>query len=687
MKRTYISAGVALIWVAGAIAHGAATEPLSATPFPTASAPISGLELQYVDPSVRPQDDFYQYVNGRWLATAEIPSDRSAWGSYATLRDTVQTELRELIETAGNHPDGSANERKISALYRSFMDEAQLEKLGLAPLQGEFAKVDALKTKRDLPALMAYLNRIGATTPFVPYVSQDSRDSTQYAVGLYQSGLGLPDRDYYLKDDAKLKDTRAKYLAHIEKMFALIGDPKAVQDAKDVFALETAVARAQWTNVDNRDPVKTYNKLAFSNLGVLISDFDWKAYLAASGLEGRIDSAIVNQPGYLQALGRILDQTPLPAWRAYFKWSLLNFAAPYLNKAYVDADFAFYGTELRGVPQNLPRWKRGATLVDESIGEGLGQLYAAKYFPPTSKARAEELVRNLLTAYRDRIDTLDWMGPETKLQAQAKLSKMRVKIGYPEKWRDYSALEFTREDLLGNVKRANAFEYERNLKKLGGPIDRDEWFMYPQTVNAYYNRYANEIVFPAAELQPTDFQPDADDAANYGAIGATIGHEISHGFDDQGSQFDGDGNLRNWWTKEDHDRFKAKTAVLVAQYGAFEPIPGFHVNGELTLGENIADNSGLAMAYRAYHASLAGRDAPIIDGLTGDQRFFMSFAQGYRLKMRAEQELVQLKSDPHTPDAYRVKGSVANQAPFYSAFGVKEGDKMYLPPEKRVSIW
>jgi putative endopeptidase len=674
---------VRIAFLAFLVTCSAAAEALEG---PTSSG-ASGIETEYVDTSVRPQDDFYRYVNGKWLATAEIPADRSAWGAYATLRDTVQAELRELVEAAGRTSSASANERKISDLYASFMDEPKLDELGLRPLLNDFAQVDALNDKHDIPALVGYLNRMGAAAPYVAYISQDSRDSSQYVVALYQSGLGLPDRDYYLNNDAKLMETRTKYLAHLHRMLSLIGDRVAARDAKDILALETRLARAQWTKVDNRDPVKTYNKLALTNLNVLVRNYDWPSYLVASGIQGRSDSIIVNQPSYMQGFGRILEATPLSVWKAYFKWTLLNFAAPYLSKPFVDADFAFYGTVLRGVPQNLPRWKRGVTLVDESIGEGLGQFYVTKYFPPSRKLRSQALVNSLLATFSARIVTLDWMGAATKQQAQAKLAKINMKIGYPDKWREYSKLEIARDDLLGNVKRANEFEYERNLNKLGGPVDRQEWDMTPQTVNAYYDQQKNEIVFPAAALQPPDFQPDADDAANYGAIGATIGHEISHGFDDQGSQFDADGNLHNWWTKGDYDMFAAKTAALVSEYNAFEPVAGFHINGKLTLGENIADNSGLAIAYAAYHATQAGREPPTIDGLTGDQRFFMAFAQSWRLKIRPEQALVYLKSDPHSPPEFRVRGSVVNQPGFYNAFGVKEGDKMYLPPERRVAIW
>lgn len=664
----------------------AGTALAASTPLAAAAPLKSGIETQYLDPSVRAQDDFYRHVNGKWLASTEIPPDRAVWGSYATLRDTVTGQLRGLIESAAKNST-DADERKIADLYASFMDEARLEELGATPLAAELARVAALTDKRDIPAEIARLNRIGATAPYQLYVTQDDQDPGQYTVLLDQDGLGLPDRDYYLADDAKFKDIRVKYLAHLQTMLALIGDRRAAQDAKAVMALETALAQAQWTKVENRDPIKTYNKLAISNLGVLIPGYDWKAYFSAAGVEGRVEHVVVDQPGYVQTFGKILKETPLPVWRAYFDWALVAEAAPYLSKRFVDAQFAFYGTVLKGVPENLPRWKRGVAFVDDAIGEGLGRLYVTRYFPPSSKERIEALVGNLIAAYRTRIDSLDWMDPQTKRQAQNKLAKLEVKIGNPVKWRDYASLQVAPGDLFGNLTRSHEFEYQRDLNKLGGPIDRNEWLMTPQTVNAYYYGEKNEIVFPAAYLQPLDFQADADDAANYGGIGATIGHEISHGFDDEGSQYDADGKLRNWWTAEDRAHYAAKTRAMVAEYDAFEPIPGFHVNGALTLGENIADNAGVTIAYQAYRASLGGHEAPIIDGLTGDQRFFMSLAQSYRIVERPDEELVSLKSDPHTPDEYRVRGVLVNQPAFYAAFGIKEGDAMYVPPEKRIAIW
>jgi predicted metalloendopeptidase len=529
---------------------------------------------------------------------------------------------------------------------------------------------------------------MGVTVPFELSIDQDSRRSTEYAAGFYQSGLGMPDRDYYLaQKDPKLASIRAAYRQHIERMLSVAGDASAAANADAILALETALARVQWTKVANRDPIKTYNKTAITKLAALTPGFEWRSYLDESGLGSRVSTVIVSQPSYMRGFGTILARTPLPTWKAYFRWHLLRAYGRYLDERFVDESFGFDGKVLRGIPENRPRWKRGVMVVETSLGFALGKLYAAKYFPPESKARMQVLVANLRDAYRDSIEKLDWMGPATRREAQDKLAKLTTKIGYPDKWRDYSSLEIRRDDLVGNVMRGVAFEYARNLNKLGKPIDRDEWFMTPQTVNAYYNPSMNEIVFPAAYLQPPYFDPTADDAANYGGVGATIGHEISHGFDDTGSQFDGDGNLRDWWTKSDHQRFAAKTKVLVAQYDAYSPLPGYRVNGKLTLGENIADNSGLEIAYKAYRLSLKGREAPVIDGMTGDQRFMLSYAQGWREKIRPEQQIVYLKSDTHSPDQFRCNGSLANLDAFYAAFQVKQGDAMYLPPEKRVRIW
>jgi putative endopeptidase len=575
------------------------------------------------------------------------------------------------------------------------MDEAALEKLDLRPLASEFARIAALKRRSQIPGLIAHFSLLGVGAPYRPQVHQDARDATKYVFDLHQGGLGMPDRDYYLENDDRLQQIRARYLQHVETMLRLAGDsaagePAAAQEAHDIVALETALAKVQWTKVENRDPVKTYNRVELTQLARLAPGYNWKAYLSDAGVAGKVDYLVISQPSYITAFNELVARTPLPVWRSYFRWRLLSEFAPFLSKKFVDENFAFYGTALRGITQNRPRWKRAVGLVDGAIGEGLGKIYVASYFPPEFKSRMDQLVRNLLAAYQADIDTLDWMGPETKQKAHEKLARFTTKIGYPAKWRDYSALRIVPGDLLGNVMRANAFEYHRNVSKLGQPIDRTEWEMTPQTVNAYYNPEKNEIVFPAAILQPPFFNARADDAVNYGGIGAVIGHEISHGFDDQGSQYDGLGNLLSapgWFTQADLDHFKARTRALVTQYSAFAPVPGFPINGELTLGENIADNSGLAIAYQAYQLSLGGEPAPIIDGLTGEQRFFMGWAQVWRAKTRDNEAIMRIKSDPHSPAQFRGSVPEMNQAPFYQAFGVKDGDKMYLPPEQRVSLW
>jgi predicted metalloendopeptidase len=648
----------------------------------------SGIDLAGGDPAVRPQDDLYAHVNGKWVRTTEMPADKSYIGSWESIEDTVQQQLHGLLEAAATQRD-DADARRIFDLYASFMDEGAVEKAGLAPLASELAAIDAIASPAELGRAMGRLERLGVGMPFHASVEQDARDATRYLPILAQGGLGLPDRDYYLvTNDAKFAAARSSYATYLTKLLQLAnagGD--AAASAAAVIALETALAREQWTRVDSRDPVKTYHKVETPALATIAPGFDWAGWLDAIGLAGKAGDVIVSEPSYLGALPAQLVATPLPVWKTYLRTRLLHAYAPYLGKEFVDARFAFAGTTLAGATQNQPRWKRGVLLVEHAAGESLGRRYVAAYFPPQSKARMERLVANLLDAYRESIDAIDWMGPATKQEAQAKLATFAPKIGYPKRWIDYSALEVRPGDLVGNVERANEFDWARDIAKLGKPVDRDEWFMTPQTVNAYYNAPLNEIVFPAAILQPPMFDPAADDAVNYGAIGAIIGHEISHGFDDEGSQYDGTGNLRVWWTDDDRKRFDAKTKMLVEQYSALSPIPGYTINGELTLGENIADNSGLEIAYKAYRRSLGGRPAPVIDGVTGDERFFYGFAQAYRAKTRESLLLTWIKSDPHSPDEFRVIGSVRNHPAFYSTFGVKPGDKMYLPPEQRVLIW
>ncbi|HTC39314.1 MAG TPA: M13 family metallopeptidase [Steroidobacteraceae bacterium] len=665
-------------------AGAGAAATAAAAPHPTLH---SGIDLQYVDTSVRPQDDVYQYLNGKWLRNYQLPSDKAGVGSFTTVQDKTEEQLRTIVDALDQAPSEDPDAKKLADLYASYMNEEQLAALGLKPLLAEFAAIDAYKDMNAIPNAMAHMIEIGVGAPFGLQVNLDARDSTKYAVILQQGGLGMPDRDYYLKDDAKLKEARVAYRAHIEKMLSMAGQAKAEHDAAAILDLETALAKIQWTRVEQRDPIKTYNKTALSELGALMPGYDWQRYIHGSGIEGKVDYVIVRQPTYFTTLGKVINATPLPVWKAYFKWRVLSAFAPYLSSAFVDERFSFTGGVLRGVPENEPRWKRGINLLDGSMGEALGKLYVAKYFPPQNKARMQALVLNLLEAYRRDIDTLDWMSADTKVGAQAKLAKMQPKIGYPDRWRDYSALKIMRNDLLGNVVRAYEFEYRRNLAKLGKPVDHGEWGMRPQTINASYNPTRNEITFPAAILQPPFFDAGADDAVNYGGIGGVIGHEMSHGFDDQGSQFDADGNLHDWFTKADHDKFAEKTKALVAQYNLYEPVPDYHVNGALTLGENIGDNSGLAIAYKAYRISLAGHEAPVIDGLSGDQRLYLGWVQVWRGKVREAEAIQRIKTDPHSPPAVRGTAPLRNQPGFYAAFGLKPGDKMYLPPNQRVSIW
>jgi predicted metalloendopeptidase len=560
----------------------AAASLIAAAAIAQPAAPLaSGIDRGLMDPAVRPQDDLYGNANGGWLKRTSFPPDKAYIGAAEQIYDTTQNHLRALVEDAQRAP-ADAEARKIGDLYASFMDEATAEKRGLAPLADELAAIDAVADRAQLAALLPRLARLGAGTPIAMYVGQDDRNATRYVPSLVQSGLGLPNRDYFLKlDDPKFARVRAEYLVYLAKMLVLggAGAKASVDDAQAILDLETDLARVQWSAVENRDPVKAYNRVALSDLNALAPALDWKAYLASAGLTGRTPDVLVRQPSYLKGLSALLDTVPLATWKAYARVRLLGAYAPFLSKDFVDTRFAFVGKVLSGTTENRPRWKRGVALVDESIGEGLGKLYVAKYFPPQSKTRMDELVANLLAAYRDSIATIDWMGPATRQQALAKLAKFNTKIGYPKRWIDYTTLEIRRDDLAGNVMRARRFEDARNLAKLGKPIDREEWAMNPQTVNAYYDATMNEIVFPAAYLQKPNFDPGADDAVNYGAIGAIIGHEISHGFDDEGAQYDGNGNLRDWWTASDKANFAAKTQALVAQYSAFVAVPpDYHVN-------------------------------------------------------------------------------------------------------------
>jgi predicted metalloendopeptidase len=645
----------------------------------------SGIDLSSPDAAVSPRQDFFRHVNGGWLKRTPIPADQSGIDAFSQIHDAIQPQLRALIESSDNNASPQA--RKIADLYASFMDEASVDKLGAQPLAAQMAAIDAVTSTRQLSLHFADALRAGVRMPLQFGVGIDDKDSTRYAAFLSQSGLGLPDRDYYLNtSDARLKEARAKYLEYTRRMLSLAGQADAAALAGAVLALETEIARAHWTRVQLRDPQKNYNRLSLPQLKRLAPGIDWDGWAASIGIQGKADSLIVGQPSAIAGLSRLLTATPLATWKAYAKLRWLGSYGDYLGREFVETRFALRAL-IGGASEEQPRWKRGVELVEWAMGDGLGQIYVERYFPPASQQRMDQLVANLLAAYRQSLSTLDWMGPATKAQALSKLDSFMPKVGYPKRWRDYGALQISRDDLVGNVQRAHQFEHARGLAKLGAPIDRDEWGMSPQTVNAYYNPSLNEIVFPAAILQPPFFDAKADDAVNYGAIGAVIGHEISHGFDDEGSQYDARGNLRNWWTAADRARFAAKTKRLVQQYSAFEPLPGNKLNGQLTLGENIADNAGLAIAYKAYQLALGGKPALVIDGLSGDQRFFYGFAQVWRGKVREQRALQLLKVDPHSPDEFRANGTVRNHDAFYSTFGVVPGDAMYLAPSARVVIW
>ncbi len=666
-------------------------DPLAPAGRPALAVPgprRSGLDLSGFDRSVRPQDDLYSFAGGRWLASTRIPADLSNYGVFTELHESAQEQLHRILEqTLRAHAAPGTDQRKLADFYASVLNCARIEALGLAPLAVELARVEAIASVAELVRHIGYGQTIGVGGPMAWSAPQDPGDAQSYISEIDQSGLSMPDRDYYLLDEPIYREYRAQLEAYAGALLQSAGAERsgAARDARTVLQLETQLAQAHWTRVENRDPVKTYNRLTPDEAARLAPQIDWRALFDAVGAPaGRF---VIRQPGFIAALGQLLEAVPLADWRVYCRYRLLDAYAPFLPAAFDQLHFEFHQRTLSGVQQQRPRWKRAVAILDRHVGEIAGRRYVARRFPPQSKQRVQQLVANLLTAYERSIDELDWMGPQTRAQARLKLSKMMVKVGYPDQWRDYAALTIDADDLLGNIRRSMQFELQRRAARLGGPVERGEWHMTPQTVNAYYDPTMNEIVFPAAILQPPFFDPDADDAVNYGAIGAVIGHEISHGFDDQGRRFDADGNLRDWWMPDDAERFRARTAALVAQYGAYDVLDGLHVNGELTLGENIADLSGLAIAYRAYLICLHGRAAPIIDGFTGPQRFFLGWAQIWRRKYRDDDLRMRILVDPHSPNEFRVRGPVGNNDAYHEAFGVRPDDRMYRPPAERVKIW
>lgn len=656
---------------------------------PPAAAPKAqlgafGLDLTARNPEVKPGDDFFAYAGGKWYDAFEIPPDHSSYGPFHQLGDLSEERVRKLIETAAaSKPAAGTPEQKIGDYFASFMDEAGIEAKGLAPLEADRARIQAAKSKTDIATLFGLP---GFTSAFGVGISADLKDPNRYSLDLGQSGLGLPDRDYYLRNDPKLEEHRAKYVAYIEQMLALGGVPGAAKKARGIMQFETALAKGQWSIEQRRDTEANYNPRTKAELIAYAPGFDWQAFFDASGI-GRRENFVVGQLTAIRDSARLIDKTPVDTLKDYLLFHLLRSNASFLPKRFDEANFAFYGQQLHGQPQQRERWKRGVAVTGDALGELVGQVYVKDYFPPGSKAKMEVLVDNLRAALKQRLATLSWMSEATRQRADEKLATFVAKIGYPDKWKDYSALAVRRDDLIGNVQRASVWSWQRDLARLDGPVDRAEWFMNVHDINAYYNPLNNEIVFPAAILQPPFFDPAADDAVNYGGIGAVIGHEIGHGFDDQGRKFAPDGSLRDWWTKQDADAFIAKTKVLVDQYSAFDALPGLKVNGAISLGENIGDLGGLNMAYQAYRNSLNGKEAPVLDGLTGDQRFFLSWAQVWRTKTRDEALRAQVLSDPHSPAYFRVNGAVRNMDAWYTAFDVKPGDKMYLAPQERVKIW
>ncbi len=651
-----------------------------------AAPPQSGLDLSGADKTARPQDDLFRAANGHWLSHTVIPNDKSSFGAFTVLADMTDKRVRSIAEELAAKKAKTGNDQKIGDYYKAFLDTGAIDKAGLTPLRPMLDSINALQTREQLAAWMGKASGV-VNTPVGLDIEADYAEPGTNRLQAGQSGLGLPDRDYYLKkDDERLAKALGAYNNYLETLARHAGLKDPVDAARRVLALERSLAEVQWDKVELRDPTKVYNPMTPDELAAKAPGFDWKGYLAAASLP-QLDKLVVLEPSYFVAVAKLLGEASLDDWKLYLTLHTLDNHAELLPKPFREAHFAFHGQALSGLKTEQARWQKGVDQVNAALGEAVGQVYVKRYFPAADKDRMLALVNNLLAAYKTSIDGLSWMTPATKAQAQDKLSKYMIKIAYPDTWRDYGKLEVRAGEALGNDIRAAQFEWQRKAAMASKPVDRRDWLMTPQTVNAYYNPTMNEIVFPAAILQPPFYNPKADDAVNYGAIGAVIGHEISHGFDDQGSQFDGNGALRNWWTDEDRKAFDAIGARLVAQYDSYEPIPGKHVNGKLTLGENIADLSGLQIAYKAYLRSLGGKPAPVIDGYTGEQRFFMGWAQAWRQKTREERELTLLTVDPHSPPAFRANGAVVNHDGFHEAFKTREGDKMYKAPDARIRIW
>ena len=644
----------------------------------------AGLDFSRQDASVRPQDDLYRHFNGGWLKTVEIPADRATDGAFMELRVQSEARVREIIEGA----TGSEEATKISNIYKSFMDAGAVNAKGGSPIAAELAEVDAIASITDFTSTLSKLEARGVSGIFGTFIYADMKDASTNILYLQQGGISLPDEAYYREE--KYADIRTAYVSHVAAMFTLAKVANPAENAAKVMALETSIASHHWDQVKDRDATLTYNKMNRGQVKALMPAFDWELYLTDGEIPSIVlDSVIVQQPSFFEGLGAILASFDADAWKAWLKWHIISGAAPYLSDDFTNENFSFFGKTLSGTPELRERWKRAVSMIEGSLGEAVGKVYVQKYFPAEAKARMEKLVANLIEAYRVSINELEWMSPDTKVKALEKLGKFRPKIGYPDKWRDYSALQTTPDDLYGNVGRVVKFQRDHELSKIGKPVDRDEWHMAPQTVNAYYNPVMNEIVFPAAILQPPFFGLEHDDAVNYGGIGAVIGHEIGHGFDDQGSKYDGDGALNNWWSDSDRAAFEERTKALISQYDALIPeeAPDVNVNGALTIGENIGDLGGLAIAYKAYQISLQGKPSPVIDGMSGEKRLMLSWAQVWRNKVRPEEMRRRIATDPHSPAEFRCNQILKNFTPFYDEFGVTETDALWLAEQSRVQIW
>ncbi len=681
MKNLLIGAVVLLLLSA------CGQDPATETVAEEAVELTSGIDVQYMDTSIKPGDDFFRYMNGKWLDETEIPADKSNYGGFIILADNAQEDVKNIIEDSatGGFAKGT-DEQKVGDMYKSYMDVETRNAKGIGPLLPELEKIQSLSSHGELIVYFARASRYGVTVPLDLEQLVDWNDPTRYSLIITQGGLGLPDREYYLTEDDRSAELRAKYVEHIEKMFDLAGLPDGAAAAETTMALETRLAEKNMTKEAARNRAENYNAIAREDLSDVMPQFDWDAYLAEFGV-AETDSVVLYMIDYLSELDGIIQATDLDTWKTYLTWRALDTAAGLLSEDLDQQNFEFYGKTLSGTEEQQPMWRRATGVVSGTLGEVIGKVYVARHFPPEAKARMEALVGNLIGAYEKSITELDWMGDETKAEALRKLSKFTSKVGYPDEWRDYSALEVEADDLFGNLERAALAEHQREIDRHDGPVDRGEWGMTPQTVNAYYSPSLNEIVFPAAILQPPFFNLDADEAVNYGAIGAVIGHEIGHGFDDQGSTFDGDGKLRNWWTDEDRAEFLKRTGKLIEQYDSYKPFDDLAVNGEFTQGENIGDLGGITIGLLAYQMSLDGKEPPVIDGFTGEQRAFLGYAQVWRRKYREENLRQRIATDPHSPAEYRVNGPVRNVPGFYAAFDVQEGDALYLAPEERVKIW